>query len=287
MDCRDNNEKQSNKRVSVHPLIFNINIKCIKYTNKGVFMEKTMLKIISAILIFVFYTIAFSSCSFIKDDIDNLLDDNDFDNLYDDDFVCEDWNFYPEGYTCGFGLQPGSTLEYWWIETYDECINAIKLLESHGSTFSDHITFSYEGGLFDTKYCFILGGKKDEISFGDNPFDRYAEGVIIQTYAFFEEVSIDEINYSYISNYEAYIYGIGTVYMNGYENITIDDLVIGDWVRQYRKYSKKAYYNDSIAFFVKTCFYVKDISSIENSKMTNEVLTEIIKSGTMIKIGNV
>ena len=41
-------------------------------------MEKTMLKIISAILIFVFYTIAFSSCSFIKDDIDNPLDDNDF-----------------------------------------------------------------------------------------------------------------------------------------------------------------------------------------------------------------
>jgi hypothetical protein len=245
-------------------------------------MKKIILKTLSAILIFTLFTVALSSCSLLEDDIDNSIDDP-----FDDDIVCEDWDFYPEGYTCGFGLQPGSKLEYWWVETYDECINAIRLLKSHGSTFSDPVTFSYEGDLFDTKYCFLLGGEKDEIIFGDNPFDRYAQNVIIETYAFFEEVRIDEINYSYISNYEAYKFGAGTVYMNGYEAINIDDLIIGDWVRQYRKYTKKAFYNDSTAFFVKTCFYVKDISTVENSKMTNEVLTEIIKSCTMIKIGSI
>ena len=113
--------------------------------------------------------------------------------------------FYPEGYTCGFPYfirQPGSELEFWWVETYDECLSAINLLKSHGSTFAPNAIFSYEGDLFDTKYCFIFNQPKDSIKFGENPFDRWAGNVEIKTYAFFEDVSIDELVYSYISQYD-------------------------------------------------------------------------------------
>ena len=118
--------------------------------------------------------------------------------------------FYPEGYTCGFPnfiRQPGSELEFWWVETYDECLSAIDLLKSHGSTFAPNAIFSYEGDLFDTKYCIKISGNNintERIEFGENPFDRKAFDVEITAYAFFEDVSIEEINYGDIRNYNVY-----------------------------------------------------------------------------------
>ena len=114
---------------------------------------------------------------------------------------------YPEGYIGGLGVRHGYATEYWWVETYDEMIAAVELLKSHGSTFEDFPMFVYEGDLFDTKYCFAItteANQADEITLDDNPFDRRAENVRISSYAFFDEVSIEELNYSDLRQYDAY-----------------------------------------------------------------------------------
>ncbi len=116
--------------------------------------------------------------------------------------------YFPEGYTGGFGISHGDTdAAYYWVETYEECVEAIELLKSHGSTFITSSIFSYEGDLFDTKYCFDIGRKhSDPIEYGENPFDRWAEEVYITSYAFYDDVTIDELIYSYCSRYNVYIF---------------------------------------------------------------------------------
>ena len=97
---------------------------------------------------------------------------------------------YPEGYSGGFDQSPGENVEFWWVETYEECLAAIDLLKSHGSSFSPNLVLAYDGELFDSKYCFTftgVGSKTDKIKWGDNPFDRHAENVTIRSFAFFEE----------------------------------------------------------------------------------------------------
>ena len=116
-------------------------------------------------------------------------------------------DLFPEGYTGGFRHQPGANIEYWWVETYEECLEAIELLKSHGSTFEETAIFTYDGDLFDTKYCFVIKHSHEDtdyIKFGDNPFDRRAIDVAVRSYAFFDNVTIDEINHSLIQNYEVY-----------------------------------------------------------------------------------
>lgn len=110
---------------------------------------------------------------------------------------------YPEGYTGGHGITYGSDSEYYWVESYEECLDAIEKLKSHGSSFKDSIVFSYDGELFDTKYCFAFDGHKSEdIRYGEDPFDRWSENVYIVSYGFFEEVTIDELIFSYVTDYD-------------------------------------------------------------------------------------
>ena len=131
------------------------------------------------------------------------------------------WNFYPEGYTAGDRLmgQPGAEMEIWWLETYEELLDAIALLQSHGSTFKKGSFFAYDGDLFDTKYSVRIRqyNSTEKIKFGDDPFDRYAVGVEIETYAFFEDVTIDELNYGSIYNY--HVYSINATYFDKTDNM--------------------------------------------------------------------
>ena len=117
-----------------------------------------------------------------------------------------DNDYFPNGYTGGFGIPSGSDVEYYWVETYEECVEAIELLKSHGSTFEEWLIFTYNGELFDTKYCFKMNGaRSDEIQYGENPFDRKSEGVRVQSIAFMEDVAIEELVYENIAFYDAYI----------------------------------------------------------------------------------
>lgn len=117
---------------------------------------------------------------------------------------------YPEGYTAGFG----STIynppypRFYWLETYDELVEAMKSLESHGSTFCEMAFTNYEGELFDIKYCISMDGR-GYVKFGDYPFDRYATNISIISYAFFDDVTIDELVYSNISYYDTMAIGYG------------------------------------------------------------------------------
>ena len=189
---------------------------------------KSIQKILSIILVLV---LSFSLISCEKDKkTDKEIKDGP--GCTDDD-----WDFYPEGYTAGFpedAKDSGAQLETWWVETYEECIAAIELLASHGSTFYERSFFAYEGDLFDTKYCFRISNDYAEpIKFGDNPFDRKADSVFVMSYAFFEDVTIDELNYSSLSSYLTFTAGCAST------NISFDiktDEIIFDW----RKRSDKS-----------------------------------------------
>ncbi len=144
-------------------------------------MKKIIVKTISAALVFVLTLAALSSCGWYP--------------------FGDPRSIFPEGYTGGWGIEYGSGEEIYWVETYEEAVAAMDQLKSHGSTFYKTAIFSYEGELFDTKYCFMFQGKKDNVKFGDNPYDRWAENVIVQSVGFFEDVTIDELVYSDIDDY--------------------------------------------------------------------------------------
>ena len=138
---------------------------------------------------------------------------------YEEHHVCgpDPWEFYPEGYTAGFpemrrSWNEGARIEIWWVETYDECVEAIELLKSHGSKFDQYsgAISSYEGDLFDVKYCFKIflsdsTYQTETIQYGDNPFDRKAARIYLYSYVFLDDVTIDEINYGDISDYNVYL----------------------------------------------------------------------------------
>ena len=103
----------------------------------------------------------------------------------------------------------GAMFEVWWVETYDECVEAIELLKSHGSKFCNGTILSHDGDLFDTKYRFTIflsdsTYQTESIQFGENPFDRRAMRIYVDSYVFFEDVTIDELNYGDIEDYNVY-----------------------------------------------------------------------------------
>ena len=111
-------------------------------------------------------------------------------NQNSDELQCYDQSDsgFPEGYTGGWDIT-GSSMSYYWVETYDECVAAIELLKSHGSTFASSAIFNCEDEFVDVKYCFGFShhSKGDRIKYGENPF-----------------VTIEELVYSNIEDYEAF-----------------------------------------------------------------------------------
>ncbi|MBQ8303310.1 MAG: hypothetical protein IJX97_07220 [Clostridia bacterium] len=205
-----------------------------------------------------------------------------------------DNHIFPDGYTCGFGLQPGSPLEYWWVETYEECLDAIELLKSHGSTFSDDIVLAYDENLFDVKYCFVLigdGRHGERIKYGDNPFDRWAYDIRIDTYAFFDDVTIDELVYSYTGRYETYRIGCSVAYKKAINNISKDKLEIGNWEKMSDgKVTDCCLYirlDNEVLICIQTEFFVQTEEEITGKfKMTDECINYIINSAKIIELNS-
>jgi hypothetical protein len=209
---------------------------------------------------------------------------------------------FPDGYTGGFHHQPGANIEYWWVETYEEVIEAIELLKSHGSTFSQEpeyqLRLTYEGDLFDAKYCFEItgvGSKTEKIKWGDNPFDRHAENVRISSYAFFEDVTIDEINHSYIydrhTRYKAYGFGIYSSSKEDSDNSLQEDIIVGEWIEGSKtdygdsRYIFKVYSDEQkkTHIYVSTCFYLTE-DEVKELKMTEECINDLINSSKVIDL---
>ena len=146
-------------------------------------------------------------------------------------FAKDEYDF-PEGYTGGFLREPNLMREgiYYWVETYDELVAAMELLKSHGSTFRKSVIFTYEGDLFDTKYYIYFHRKKsDKIKYGEDPFDRWAEDVVVASFAFYDDVSIDELVYSFVERYRCYTINSAAEFDEWYKdnpNIKASDLKI-------------------------------------------------------------
>lgn len=106
----------------------------------------------------------------------------------------------PEGYTGGWGF---AVEDCFWVETAEECIAAIELLKSHGSTFQHSAIFTYENEVIDMKYCFGFNRNYpgDVIKYGEDPFDRYYDHVWVISIGFYEDITIEEIVYSNLFDY--------------------------------------------------------------------------------------
>ena len=165
---------------------------------------------------------------------------------------------YPDGYTGGFGYNhPMESTEYAWVETYEEVEEAIALLSSHGSNFYKSAFFNYEGDLFDTKYCFKFLGEKDNVKYGDNPFDRYAEKVYIYSYAFFENVTIEELVFSYLIDYDTLYFYPHANFFNHYStDNTLKKLSDNNIKCTYRKGTEhSSIYSEDIHSYDNGCLF--------------------------------
>lgn len=181
-------------------------------------------------------------------------------------------HYYPEGYTAGFGqhrIYDAPYPKFYWLETYDELVEAMKSLESHGSTFKKMAFSDYEGELFDVKYCITMGSS-ETVAFGENPYDRKASRVFIQSYAFFEDVTLDELLYSNVSKYDTLLLHycddgkIDKFEPVPFENLTWEYM---EYVEEYRIMSGENY-----------IFFIQRTKNLETIEISDDVMEAIVNS---------
>lgn len=197
----------------------------------------------------------------------------------------------PEGYTGGFKRYRGETnYTYYWVETYDECVAAIEKLESHGSKISKSLILSEECEGMDVKYSFkFRNSRTDPIVFGEDPFDRYSGDVIVHSWVFFEDVEIEELVYSYVTDYNyaevAYISTQPYLEMlNKYPDATNEDFEV--------KYIRMEYFDESgrgveirMVIYYKDCYiYETWYYEGEVSGISEEDIRSVVKS--VVLVGN-
>lgn len=190
-----------------------------------------------------------------------------------------DKSIFPEGYTGGFEIPYGSGLQIFWVETYEEAVDAMNQLKSHGSTFANCAIFSYEGDLFDTKYCFEFGEHKDSIKYGDNPYDRWAKNVYVISCGFFEDVTIDELVYSDINYYDTVSFSVTLEFdkMDSYSNIDLNSLT---YVPGEEKNGGNLYYN--FYYYKINLFSFGRIKKGQTIELSDECVDAIINSIVLI-----
>ena len=195
----------------------------MKLQKKGDFVMK---KIISLILICSIILAFLTGCSYFekKDDDANEKSQNN-----------ESQSQEPEKkYTGGISSDRHFHLEYgvYWLETYEEVLEAVELLKSHGSTIERSIGFNCEGELLDVKWCFMYKWSKAEpLEDGKNFFDRRIDDGEFIWYGFFDDVSIDDFLYDRDVTYYDYLHvsymGPGET-QRTFESIeNVDDLSLG------------------------------------------------------------
>ena len=110
----------------------------------------------------------------------------------------------PKGYTGGFAETPSMHLEfgYYWLETYEEVLDAIELLTSHGSTVKQTLGFNCDGDLLDVKWCFKYSRSEAEpLEEGKSFFDRRIDYGEFAWYGFYEELEIEKIYFDNVRRY--------------------------------------------------------------------------------------
>ena len=118
---------------------------------------------------------------------------------------------HPSGYTGGFSLEPHrrEITEIHWVETYDEAMYIIEQLKSSGNEFSEVFISSYENEMIDAKYYFnldISNTRRQKI--GEEWYQRKFQRVGVGYCAFLDDISIEELEYSYYWCYRCFTIAI-------------------------------------------------------------------------------
>ena len=214
-----------------------------------------MKKILSVILICALLLLSFSGCSYFDKLVGGDSDkETGKDTTNEPNYVdgnCSSTHLVPEGYTGGFAEDPcmHAVTGFYWLETYEEVLEAIELLASHGSTVKNKeygntvkrsIGFNCEGDFLDVKWCFMYPRSKAEpLEKGKNFFDRRIDEGEFLWFAFAGDVTINELIYSYYKKEEYgsfrifYPYHPGATGYNYVVNVeNVGDLSL-DWFGRY------------------------------------------------------
>lgn len=183
-------------------------------------------------------------------------------------------NIYPKGFTGGIGIERGSGRQVAWVETSDDLYTSANLLKNHDSTFIGGYIF-YSEELFDVKYCFVFDHGYDKIKYDDSHFDRWAEDVEIRSYGFFDDVSIDDLNYSMVDDYDHITITFTDLYFEKYADQYIDPIFFEcRWSDDDQKYY--ATYNEERIFSID---YVTEFNLIPGDDHILEIMYNLIYIG--------
>ena len=237
-------------------------------------MNKTGKIIISFLLLFAIVTLL-SSCDLIAPVLSKIGLYDKFGGKveYDESFP------FPEGYTGGVESNYQFHLEYEikWIETYEEMIDAVTHLRAHGNDVDPIALFDCEEYGYDLKFCVIFSRNKSEaLSEGQNYFDRKLANLTINTYVFFEDVSIDELIYNQVSDYKhvkvGYIKNIHSMLKNPHSNIELS-IKKGEIANANDRIKYYVAYNDIDQFYF-TATYMFELTD-EQIEVLEKTLTVI------------
>lgn len=181
-----------------------------------------------------------------------------------------------------FGFaDPNTSNEYLWFESYSECVEKVESLYTKDSSFYETMLVSYEGDLFDMKYCIAINESKADSEAGPfvSVFDRKTEDVGVLCFAFFEDVSLKDIKYAKVSSFNCYRIIVGMEYAKNndfdYEGLTVDTL-------ECKEITDDPYFNGTIYEY-----RLKDSGDLvlriepTNSKcgrLSNDAINEIVDS---------
>ena len=173
---------------------------------------------------------------------------------------------------------------WWWVETYEECLDAIDQLDAKDSTFKESAIFSYEGEEFDVKYCFILD-KRVYLKYGrDNPFKFKSEDVEIIAFIFPHGVNIDDLAYKSVDRRCRYFFKLSPEYIEGekYKQIDAESLTMS-WGQPPQIYSDMTVSMDyKEAEASKPVFRLVGDNQEKMPELSNEVLNKILDSIVII-----
>ena len=191
-------------------------------------MKKTI-KILISTMLCIAMLLSFASCNYINGIINPQSNTNSGNNTTN-----KKDRIVPEGYTGGleYDLCFHEVYAVYWLETYDEVLEAVELLKSHGSTIKRSIAFDCEGELLDVKFCFLYPrSKAQKLEEGKNFFDRKIDNGEFKWFAFFEDVTIDELLYSSVERYDVLdiSYIINQAIYRDFVDISDTDEITLDW----------------------------------------------------------
>lgn len=192
---------------------------------------KKAVKILISTVLSIAMLLSFASCNYINGIINPQSNTNSGNNTTNNN---NHDHIVPEGYTGGLAYDPCFHEEYgvYWLETYDEVLEAVELLKSNGSTIKRSIAFDCEGNLLDVKFCFLYRwSKAEELEEGKDFFDRKIDDGEFRWFAFFEDVTIDELLYSSVERYDVLdiSYIINQAIYRDFVDISDTDEITLDW----------------------------------------------------------